>query len=166
VFNLLYNSPSSTCTRKIFVCINFGKNGGKHAHRRQVDVAGGHGPTWPRRSTPSGVARPPMWPYHITDPWEGLQKVSPPLINVGLIQGPRWSYLGSMGPLSSTWRAPTDLQTVLLPKQPPYLPCNLHWGANPRRWKQRRCIQGPTDALGWPPTSLATYKYPLIFYMI
>jgi hypothetical protein len=30
----------------LFVCSNFGKNGTKHEHRRQVEVAGGSGRPW------------------------------------------------------------------------------------------------------------------------
>jgi hypothetical protein len=85
----------------------------------------------------------PMWPCHITDPWERLHKASPSLIQCRFDQWTRWSGLGSMGPLSSTWKAPTDLQTAFLPKQPTYMPCDRHLESN----------QGPKIKRRWNPTS-------------
>ena len=53
----------------IFVCKNFGQNGDKYTHRRQVDVAGGLGATWAHRSAPQGHCPSPQvppwhWPHH------------------------------------------------------------------------------------------------------
>ena len=53
----------------IFVCGNFGQNGDKYTHRRQVDVAGGLGGTWAHRPATQGHRSahqvPPWhWPRH------------------------------------------------------------------------------------------------------
>jgi hypothetical protein len=97
-------------------------------HRRQVDVAGDRGPTLPRQPTPPGIARRPPSPCHITYLWDGLLTASLALIHSGLIQR-CMVCLGSMGPLSFTWRSQTDLQTASLAGKPTYLPCNRHLGA-------------------------------------
>jgi hypothetical protein len=54
---------------ELFVCRNFGQNGDKYTHSRQVDVVGGLGATWAHRSASqgrrSGPQVPPWhWPHH------------------------------------------------------------------------------------------------------
>ena len=90
--------------------------------------------TWRRPTAPP--------PCHITNPWESLHTTSPPLIQVGLIHRMRLSCLGSTGPLSSTWRGQTDLQTAFLTTaihlpamQPPPRAIKHRWMA--RRWDGR-----------------------------
>jgi hypothetical protein len=43
----------------IFVCRNFGQNGDKYTHRRQVDMVGGLRATWAHRLAPQGRHQPP-----------------------------------------------------------------------------------------------------------
>ena len=77
-------------------------------------MAGDQGPTGPCWPMPCGIGRCHPCPCHITDLWDGLHTASPPLIQVGLIERMMLSCLGSMGPLSYTWRGQTDLQTTIL----------------------------------------------------
>ena len=53
----------------IFVCGNFGQNGDKYTHRRQVDVVGGLGDTRAHQPSPQGHCSAPQvspwhWPCH------------------------------------------------------------------------------------------------------
>ena len=58
MLHFIYNSPSSTCACRIIcmqeILAKMGQNGDKYGLGRQVDVAGGLGPTWPHRSATQG----------------------------------------------------------------------------------------------------------------
>jgi hypothetical protein len=116
-------------------------------HRRQVDMARGHGPIVQHRSTPPGIAQWPHPPCHVTDPWESLHTASPALIFVGLIQRWRLSCLGLLGPPSYTWRGQTDLQTAFFTEATSIGACNRHPGATRHRWMARQCRGWLADAL-------------------
>ena len=106
-------------------------------------MVGGPGAHMPCRSAPPDtLVAPAMSLIH----GRGHPRLLHHRSNVGLLQGPRWSGLGSIGPPSYTLELPTDLGTDLLRKQPTYLPCNCHQGAIHHRWMQRRWNQGPADA--------------------
>jgi len=130
-------------------------------------VIGGHGPTWWGRPMPPSIARWPHHRCHVTDPWESLHTASPKLIHVGLIQGWRLSSHGSMGPLSSTWRGQTDLQTDFLTEatdlpamQPPLGAIKHHWME--RRWDGRSADAPYVAQCPLPLHNLiSAYKYPL-----
>jgi len=51
-----------------------------HRQGRQVDMAGGQGPTCHASRPHHDAARCPTCPFHITDPWERSSKPSPALI--------------------------------------------------------------------------------------
>ena len=136
----------------LFVCRKNYKNG-------QTTCIGGNG-TWQGAMDAHAMSVDTMWhrsmappPYHVTDPWDGLLTASLALIHGGLIQRCTLSCLGSMGPLSYTWRTKIDLQTTSLAGKPTYLPCNR--------------LQGPTIIIGWQgggmdgqPTPLGIVRWP------
>ena len=165
----VYNSPSSTCTWK-FICIQEkSQKWTNMKQRRQVDVAGGHGPTVPHWSTPKGIARRPHPPCHVTYPREGLHTTSPPLIHVGLIQRTTLSSHGSLGPLSLTRKAQTNLQIVSPGGKITYLPCNHHLEAIQRhgmvRWCNGRSIERG-QCRPMPHHFIFAYKYPHALYTL
>jgi hypothetical protein len=154
--------------KKLFVCRKNHKNG-------QIRCIGDKW-TWQVALGPSGpvdrcqMVSPNATLAHATsDPWDGIHTASPVLIHIGLIQGMKLSCLGSMGPLSNTWRGQTGLQTALLAEEPTYLPCNHHLGAIHRRWMARWCKGRSADAPyvdGCPPPLLCLQVAPCPLHTI
>jgi hypothetical protein len=118
------------------ICTKFIKTRTKKANER------GRGP-WAHlvgSPMPHGIGRWPTLPCHVTDLWES-QVAHPgvPLHSWFLswcIQRLRWSSLGSLSPLSFTWRAKTNFITDLPTKELTYLPRN-------------HTIRDPSSTIGW-----------------
>jgi hypothetical protein len=135
---------------KVFVCKNFGKNSAKYAQRRQVDVAGGLGPTLPRRLVPPRCC--PMPPVPLPRHWcmgedlQGFSTVDPTLICFKGRDGAAlvlWVHRHKLGGLQPTSNRPPARTTALPTMQ-------NHWGVNPRCWKPSTslgCLQVPLPYL-------------------
>jgi len=157
---------------KLFVCRKNHKNG-------QIWTIGGNG-TFREAVGPQDMPADAMWHHpmphlacHITDPRDCQGVISrKPLhawSNIGLIR--RWtlSSHGSLGPLSLTRKAQTNLQIVSPGGKITYLPCNHHLEAIQCRGMVRQC-NGRSAKRGqcrpMPHRLIFAYKYPHALYTL
>jgi hypothetical protein len=157
----------------LFVCRNFCKKCTNQVHRRQMDMAGGLGPTWPHRSMPCGVTQRPLGPT--TSLICGRSQVAPLGGLPHCWSMSVWSK-GQGEPLLDPWAHCHTLEGLhwlknwLLTKWTALPAMQLPLGAIQGHRIKRRCIQGvangprhcptPKEA---PPPHLVAYNYPLTF---
>jgi hypothetical protein len=110
----------------IFVCRNFGQNGDKYTHRRQVDMVGGLRATWAHRLAPQGRHQPPS---------ATLALATSPIPRSGSTSSPmHWFKLvcinGHDGVVLDPWVHCHGLRALQLTSKPLYLQnfdmCRLH----------------------------------------
>jgi hypothetical protein len=111
------------------------------------------------------TARPPKWPYHVTNPWELLQSQSQASIQGSLINRQDlfivdpWTHCHRLRSLHRLTTATHTEFNHVLASQPT-------WRTNQHPWMQRQCIQGSANAPRWPPTSLLSTSTPMPLYTI
>jgi hypothetical protein len=103
----------------IFVCRNFGQNGHKYTHRRQVDVARGQGAYMPRRPVPH---RFPLVPHLPLPRHRSVGEVLQAFSNVDLKSV---CIDGHDGVVLDPWVHCHGLEALQSTLEPPYQP-NLH----------------------------------------
>jgi hypothetical protein len=120
----------------IFLCKNFGQNGDKYTHRRQVDVVGSLGATWAHWPAPQGRRSAPPTLALATSLIRGSCCTSSPMLWFKSV-----CINGHDGVVLDPWVHYHGLGALQLTSKPLYLPnfdmCRLH----NRLWEPTKALQ-------------------------
>jgi hypothetical protein len=131
--------------RDLFICRKFGKNGAKYEHRRQVDVAEGYGPTWPRRLMPCGVSWPPCGPATSLIRERGSTRLHHHWFNVDLING-------QDGAVLDPWAHCHPLERLQPTSKPPFCPNNRLTCHATAIWRATKALRSRGGGIQRQPT--------------